>query len=1022
MVLCAHCRASRPKQRQFTAIYSDSLIKYELQVVFLRARNHIFLQSKATKSNISFLKCCLGVTFRCVLILIIGRTQESVGKIARVGQKLHPLLLQIVIEFVQTLRKILRFWLQQGLYQRLFVPLFLLILAVVGIRYHLLIQAETAEAHQLQQSALLQAQHYLQSDLTKVNVQEDVASIGRLLEQVIQDVPDIERIVWLSSPKTIERRRLSQVVNAPRWLKRTIHLASESVTLEMPLKDGQRIRVQIEGNTTPALNRICTLLALILRNNARTLAMLADANYRFQHGEYSVRMRRGGTAEGQALSSTFNSMAADIEKLVVNLRKSQSEQSEQLHFTWQLLTALPIPIFFKDRKDYCRGVNPAWTEMFGISAQQAVGRPMQELLPLMAQISSHLQIKDSQQLLDKVELVLNIPAMNRDVDVIYYEAPYTTKDGKLSGTIGAVVDISERKQIQADLIAEKERVETTLDSIGDAVISTDLHGRILTLNRVARQLTGWDRSEAFHVPLTQVFELSDPDWHTSLTIFLQKIQWQNTTMQVNNQALRCRDGRQLDINFTAAPIRHTDGTHSGCVLIFKDLSEQRQLLRQISWQAGHDVLTGLANRSALNTHFQKAIHAAREQNQYLAVCLLDLDHFQAVNEQYGQEFADKLLQRVARRLERSVGEGNPVARLGGDEFVVLLQNQADLAEVDKNLVLLLAELAQPYQIEQRQTSMSASIGVAIYPRDDHSPDALLRFADQAMYQAKISGRNKYHLFDAQRDQEVRTHHNQRARIREALHNNELVLYFQPKVNMREAQVIGMEALLRWNHPERGILGPMEFLPLIEQSDLIIEVGEWVMRRALEHMREWMRAGHHWVVSVNIAARHFQCDGFLDTLCEILEAYPELPAQRLEIEVLESAAIQDIQSVHELMLAAQKIGVRFALDDFGTGYSSLSYLKRLPANILKIDQSFVRDMLDDQDDLALISAIIGLARAFKREVIAEGVETTAHGVALMRLGCDLAQGYGIARPMPANQVVSWASTYAAPTVWRDVVIH
>ena len=941
---------------------------------------------------------------------------------------------------MQTLRKILRFWLQQGVYQRLFVPLFLLILAAAGLRYHLLIDAETREARERQQSALHQVRHYLQSDLTDLNVQGDAKSISRLLEQTLRDSPDVARIVWSTSQQKIERSQPTVALTAPPWLGRKLALNAESVTLDIPLEDGENAHVQIDGNTTPSLNRIwrklsqqlvmsiflltciCVLLGLILRNNARTLALLADANHRFQHGEYSVRMRRSGTAEGRALSATFNSMAAEIEQLVISLRKSQGEQSEQLHFTWQLLTALPIPIFFKDRKGFCRGVNVAWTEMFGISAQEAVGRPMEELLPLMAHISSHLAFQESQQLIEKVELELTIPTADRDLDVIYYEAPYTTKDGKLSGTIGAFVDISERKQVQADLITEKERVETTLDSIGDAVISTDIHGQILTLNRVAQQLTGWERNEALHMPLTRVFELTDPDAHASLTMFLQKIQRQSSTMQANNQALRCRDGRQLDINFTAAPIRHTDGTHSGCVLIFRDLSEQRQLLRQISWQAGHDLLTGLANRNALNAHFQQAIQAAREQNTYLAVCLLDLDHFQSINEQYGQEFADKLLQRVARRLERSVGEGNPVARLGGDEFVVLLQNQTDLAEVDKNLVLLLAELAQPYQVEQRQTSMSASIGVAIYPRDDHSPDALLRFADQAMYQAKISGRNKYHLFDAQRDQEVRTRHNQRARIREALHHNEFVLYFQPKVNMREGQVIGMEALIRWNHPERGILGPMEFLPLIEQSNLIIEVGEWVMRQALEHMREWREAGHQWVVSVNIAARHFQADGFLTTVCDILAAYPELPPHSLEIEILESAAIQDIQSVHELMVAAQKLGVRFALDDFGTGYSSLSYLKRLPANILKIDQSFVRDMLDDQDDLALIGAIIGLARAFKREVIAEGVETTSHGVALMRLGCDFAQGYGIARPMPADQVVAWANDYVAPSAWREALHH
>ena len=941
---------------------------------------------------------------------------------------------------MHTIRKILHLWLQQGLYQRLFVPLFIIILAVAGLRYHLLISSETLEAQQSQQAALYQAQHFLIPSLTELGTRGDVAAISRLLEQETHEMPDVGRIVWIANQQTIEQRQSQHFSRAPSWFEQLINLTPKSIMLTVSLKDGQSAQLQIEANPIPALNRIwtkveqqlvlsgfllaciCTLLGLILRNNARTLAQLAKANYRFQHGEYSVRMTGGGTSEGRALSSTFNSMAAEIEQLVVSLRQSQDEQSEQLHFTWQLLTALPIPIFFKDRNGICRGVNAAWTTMFGITAQEAVGRPMHDILPLVEQLSHNIHAEKNVQSIESVEFEINVPAMKRDLDVIYYEAPYTTTDGKLSGIIGALVDISDRKQIQADLAEEKERVETTLDSIGDGVISTDIHGRILTLNRVAQQLTGWTRMEAQHLLLTEVFELSDADRHASLHNFLQKIEWQNSTLQANNQALRCRDGRQLDINFTAAPIRHIDGTHSGCVLIFRDLSEQRQLLRQISWQAGHDVLTGLANRNSLNTHFQNAINLAREKNTFLAVCLLDLDHFQAVNEQYGQEFADKLLQRVARRLERSVGEGNPIARLGGDEFVVLLQNQNDLAQVDKNLVLLLAELAQPYQIEQRQTSMSASIGVAIYPRDDHSPDALLRFADQAMYQAKISGRNKYHLFDAQRDQEVRTHHNQRARIREALHNNEFVLYFQPKVDMRHAKVIGMEALLRWNHPERGILGPMEFLPLIEQTDLIIEVGEWVMRKALEHMREWIAAGHHWVVSVNIAARHFQCHDFLEKLREILNAYPELPPQSLEIEILESAAIQDIQSVHEIMLAAQQFGVRFALDDFGTGYSSLSYLKRLPANILKIDQSFIRDMLDDQDDLALIGAIIGLARAFKREVIAEGVETTAHGVALMRLGCDFAQGFGIARPMPAHMVISWARAYVVPLAWQSVAVN
>jgi EAL domain-containing protein (putative c-di-GMP-specific phosphodiesterase class I) len=285
-----------------------------------------------------------------------------------------------------------------------------------------------------------------------------------------------------------------------------------------------------------------------------------------------------------------------------------------------------------------------------------------------------------------------------------------------------------------------------------------------------------------------------------------------------------------------------------------------------------------------------------------------------------------------------------------------------------------------------------------------------------MFQAKQSGRNQFHLFDAQHDRQIRTHHNQRARINQALQDGEFRLYFQPKVNMLFGKVVGMEALLRWQHPEQGMVGPLHFLPMVEQTDLIIDIGEWVIHQALAQLRSLANGEQQWVVSVNIAARHFQRSDFLLRLSSILASYPEVSPSLLEIEILESAAIQDIQYVRDVMLGCQQLGVRFALDDFGTGYSSLSYLKRLPANTLKIDQSFVRDMLVDQEDLTLISAIIGLAKAFKLEVIAEGVESAEQGVALMQLGCNQAQGYGIARPMPANDVSAWANTYRMPPSW------
>lgn len=939
---------------------------------------------------------------------------------------------------MRTIKSILNSWLQKDVYTRLFFPILILTFTVGLFRYHLLITSERLDAMTRAQGEMRQTARHVEMELHLLDPDTNKTEIHDILETEINKGEELGVVHLILNGHQFSYLNKRITSNVPPWFIRFVDFKPFAISHVFTMRGGQIAQIDLESSGLPATNRIwrkvviqfllslvliCgiyTLLYLILRSNAKTLRHLEDITARFQHGEHSVRMQIKGSQEARALASTFNNMADDIERLLTTLRQSQREQSEQFHFTLQLLTVLPIPIFFKDKYGICRGVNAAWAMMFGMAAKDAIGKPIAEILPLIEQLGINAHSGYTDQDAKKFVTELTLPAASGDLDVIYYQATYTNVEGIDIGSIGAFVDISERKQIQSALAEEKERVETTLDSIGDAVISTDFHGRILTLNRAAQHLTGWGRDAAKNLLLTEVFELENSNQAALLSEFIQQIHTKKTALHASNLLLLCCNGKQIEIDYTAAPIRHNNGATIGCVLIFRDLSEKRRLLRQLSWQAGHDVLTGLVNRSSLNLHLQQAIAFAKEEQKFMAVCLIDLDHFQEINEQYGNEFADKLLQQVARRLEKNAG-GNPVARLGGDEFVVLLQGQNDIAETDKNLVLLLAELSLPYQIDQRQISMSASIGVSMYPRDDHSPDALLRYADQAMYQAKISGRNRYHLFDAQRDQEVRTHHNQRARIRQALHDDELVLYYQPKVDMRDGRVIGMEALLRWNHPERGIVGPMEFLPLIEHTDLIIDIGEWVMEKALAQLALWSAAGHHWVVSVNIAARHFQSNQFTEKLRNILLRFPDVPAHSLEIEVLESAAIQDIQYVRDIMLACQQLGVRFALDDFGTGYSSLSYLKRLPANILKIDQSFVRDMLEDQDDLALVGAVIGLAKAFKREVIAEGVETAEHGVALMRIGCHLAQGYGVARPMPVSAVSEWATAYRAPDSWlnRDI---
>jgi diguanylate cyclase (GGDEF)-like protein len=399
------------------------------------------------------------------------------------------------------------------------------------------------------------------------------------------------------------------------------------------------------------------------------------------------------------------------------------------------------------------------------------------------------------------------------------------------------------------------------------------------------------------------------------------------------------------------------------------------------------------------------------------VCLFDLDHFQQVNDALGHAIGDEVLKQVASRLHDFAGQRHYVARLGGDEFVLLLPEMHSRVAVEVAMERLMTALSRDYLCEGQTVAMSASAGIAVFTGNEVSADSLLRQADQALYQAKIMGRKRFHFFDADLDEQVRTHHNRRTEVRSALRAGELRLYYQPKLDMRKGRIIGMEALLRWQHPVRGVVGPAEFLPIVEHSDVIVDIGEWVLREALRQLQQWRVFDPTWVISVNIAARHFQRSDFVDRLTTILSEFPDVPPHMLELEILESSALSDINHVRSIMLDCQALGISFALDDFGTGYSSMSYLKRLPADVLKIDQSFVRNMLVDRDDLHLVSAVIGLARSFGLGVIAEGVETVEHGAMLMRLGCDLVQGYGIARPMPADDVLEWVDGFDMAPTWQ-----
>lgn len=439
----------------------------------------------------------------------------------------------------------------------------------------------------------------------------------------------------------------------------------------------------------------------------------------------------------------------------------------------------------------------------------------------------------------------------------------------------------------------------------------------------------------------------------------------------------------------------------------KSLAHANSVLKHITY---YDALTRLPNRTLLSDRMQQAMAANRRRGDSTAIALLDLDNFKEINDTYGHGGGDQVLMHIAEKIKNTLRDSDTIARIGGDEFVAILTGLTHPADYKTLLMRVLEAISKPIILNGQSIEIFASIGVTTYPQDCVDAEQLLRHADQAMYTAKQAGKNCFHLFDIAKDVEYQNHREELASIRQALEKDEFILFYQPKVNMLSGQVIGAEALIRWQHPERGILAPAQFLPVIEEDHLSIHLGEWVIARALKQMQTWRSSGLNIPVSVNINALHLQQPDFVERLKIILKKFPDIEPKYLELEILETSALSDISFVSTIIDVCQSIGVQFSLDDFGTGYSSLSYLKRLPAKILKIDQSFIRDMLKDSDDLAIIRGIVGLASAFDRDVIAEGVETIEHGEKLISMGCVQAQGYGIARPMPASEMPAWAKSW------------
>lgn len=583
-------------------------------------------------------------------------------------------------------------------------------------------------------------------------------------------------------------------------------------------------------------------------------------------------------------------------------------------------------------------------------------------------------------------------------------------DGRPARLLATLADVDERHEA-----LERQRLSASLfQHLYEGLLITDADLRVLDANPAYSQILGVPRPELLGtVPSLLRPSPADPIARQQRAAMWASLResghWRGELLETR------RNGETCTLQATISSVLGPAGDLRYHVLVISDITEQRVQRERLERQARYDELTRLPNRAHLSVLLADAMAAADRDGFLLIVCYLDLDKFKPVNDRWGHAAGDRMLAELAGRLRSALRRrdtwADSAARLGGDEFVLLLR-AGTVEEARLAVERVLRVVAQPYMIDpaHEPVQITASMGATIYPIDRSDADTLLRHADHAMYGAKQSGRNGYLFFDPEHRRRTEERVMAIGRVQEALDQGEFVLYYQPKVDMKLGKVLGFEALLRWEHPQQGLIAPQQFLPLIENTGLSARVGDWVFGQALEHLSQWRKGGLDISVSVNVAARHLQEPDFAQRLSELLARHPEPLGPHVELEMVETAAFADIAATTALMARCRELGVRFALDDFGTGYSPLTYLKQLPADTLKIDRSFVHNMLEDAQDRALVEGVISLARTFGCSVIAEGVESPAQARTLLEMGCEIGQGTGIAAPMPAALVARWAREY------------
>ncbi|UDL05299.1 EAL domain-containing protein [Marinobacter sp. CA1] len=654
-------------------------------------------------------------------------------------------------------------------------------------------------------------------------------------------------------------------------------------------------------------------------------------------------------------------------------------------------------VLITDRGGQIRWVNDSFVRSTGYSKEEAIGRKPGDLLQGTGTDPGTItRMRDGLARGEGFdEEVLNY---TRDGDPIWFRincSPLDRDDCGHDGFIAIQNDITRLKESQREL----RIAASVFERSHDAIMITDQNNRIIDINPAFSRITGYGKAEVMgRSPAVLSSGQHSREFYQAMWGAIERRHsWRG---EITNRRKNGELFTEL-VSINRVQLDHPDEWYH--VAVFSDITALKNHAEAMDRVANYDDLTGLPNQRLLTSRMYRALAEADRSGTALAVMQLDLDQFKQINDRFGHAAGDHVLATIAKRLKAAVRKEDTLARLSGDEFVLLLPDLEDDLEACQRL---LAQVRGPVAVGPTTVSITASAGVTFYPEDTSEPDRLIRHAGQAMYLVKENGGDGCHRFDPGviRHRELRLQ--MLGELSEAIRQDQLELHYQPQVQMADNAVIGAEALIRWRHPRRGLLSPGEFLPVVTGSELEVPMGQWVIRNALAQLDAWQQAGLNLQVSINISANHLMDPGFTDYLRSHLLDHPEMDPAMVTLEVLESTALDDMQRAGNVIGECRGMGFQVALDDFGTGYSSLTYFRALPIDLIKIDQSFIRNMMADTSDRAIVESVIFLAKQFRRPVLAEGVETLDHADVLRQMGCEQIQGYGIAKPLPAADFLHW----------------